>query len=121
MGVTITVKIDTNPLSPNRMNSKHWTVQRRLKKAAADVAWKAWLEVGRPVMNCPVDVHITIRRRRVMDPDNALSSLKAILDVLFKKRIVPDDSAEWVRYLPIKQQTGKAMTPEVEFRIERRL
>jgi hypothetical protein len=85
----------------------HWAARAREAKWARVLAQFAWRNAGAPTMAGPVDVTLVIRRRRRMDPDNVLSSAKPILDGLFNDAITPDDSANWVRYVGVSQETGK--------------
>jgi hypothetical protein len=116
----LTVGIDTAPLSPNRMGGRHWRSNMRLKAKAKETAEWAWHKAGRPRFKELVVVTVTIRRGRVMDYDNAWASLKVVIDALFKKAITKDDSATYVRFRPLKQETGKRFKgkEEVEFKVE---
>jgi hypothetical protein len=65
----------------------------------------------------PVRVDVIIRRGRKLDRDNAVSSLKATIDGLFKGRVTPDDSEAFLDMRMPIQETGKQWhgREEVEF------
>lgn len=100
-------------LSPNRR--LHPMERARLAKDWKARAWMAWLAAGQPRFDVPVCIQITLRRARVVDPDNALASMKSCLDGLCYNRwhaernrlaMLPGDAAKWVQYAPVQQETG---------------
>ena len=117
--IRIVVPDDNAALSPNRANGSHWRTTSRAKKSAKNRALIAWHAAGCPRVQgpFPVRVDITIRRGRVMDTDNALASLKAVIDGLFKGQCTPDDSSAFLALQTPKQETGRAWVgrEEVEF------
>ena len=119
--IRITVPGDNGSLSPNRAGGTHWSKTSKARKSAKNRALIAWQKAGRPVAQgpFPVRVEVTIRRGRVMDRDNALASLKAVIDGLFKGNVTPDDSTAYIALQIPVQETGKQWIgrEEVEFRI----
>jgi hypothetical protein len=103
----IQIPVDVNLANPNRIGSLHWSKQRKIKSKLALVARAYWVKAGKPVSDSPVNVHVTIRRARSLDNDNAIASLKPLIDGLFKKAITPDDSSKWVRLLIPTQEVGE--------------
>ena len=113
-----------NDLSPNKqgISGRAFAKHRRLVGEWQTEVVKCWEACGKPRFDIPVTVKIEVRRRRVMDPDNALAGLKHIIDGLSTRRLgvpglFPDDSAKWVEYAPIVQNTGRiwAIDPHVVF------
>ena len=105
---------DVMRLSPNRR--MHWQERVCLMREWKARAWFAWVAAGSPRFDVPVRIQITLRRSRVVDPDNAISSCKALLDGLCHNKwhvernrlaMLPGDSAEWVEYAPVLQSTGQ--------------
>jgi hypothetical protein len=108
--VTLTVKFDPHRLSANQRI--HWRERAKRAKCAKEAARYAWHCAGSPVIDGPVEVSLLVRRGRVIDPDNALGGMKAAIDSLFNASrngygVTPDDSAEFVRWLPVQFETGK--------------
>lgn len=108
--VVITVKFDVHRLSKNQR--LHWRERHRRVEAAKLAARYAWHCAGCPVIDAPVEVSLTVRRARPIDPTNAISGWYACEDALFKAKangygVTPDDSAEWLSYLPVQFETGK--------------
>lgn len=103
----ITVPLDPAPLSPNRMNGRHWRSATILKAKARDAAQWAWYSAGRQRARVPVIVSVIVRRGRVLDDDNLKASLKCVIDALFKGAVTPDDSLKYFELGALKQETGK--------------
>ena len=112
---------DSNELGPNKR--LHWQAERRIKEQ-----WRSKVSVC--FLLCYGDsglffqrarITFTLRRGRLLDPDNAHSSrcLKVLVDVL-KAWLFPDDKQACVEYGPIRQETGKQwrLQPEVEVLVE---
>jgi hypothetical protein len=87
---------------------KHWTGIHRSNKRAKLAAGEAWILAGMPRCNFPVEVRLINCRTRTMDEFNFGGACKGIIDGLFKDRITPDDSPEWVRFLPVEQRPHKS-------------
>jgi Holliday junction resolvase RusA-like endonuclease len=51
-------------------------------------------------------VVISQMRKRLLDPDNLVASVKPILDALVDWKLIKDDSNEWIE-LDVRQTTGK--------------
>jgi hypothetical protein len=104
--IEIRVAFDVGRCAPNACRRMVWQQRKRVADAAKEAAGVAWLQAGSPMLDEPVSVDITIRRGRRLDPDALLASCKSLLDSLFVMRITPDDSARWVRYGEVRQETG---------------
>lgn len=105
--IVVRVEWDVNRLNPNFISRLHWGAITTRKNGARYAAKVAWLQAGRPRVEVPVDVEVVVRRGRALDDDNAWAALKWVRDVLFKDAITVDDSPRWVRYLPLRYETGK--------------
>lgn len=83
------------PLSLNRILRRHWSVRRREARA-----WRLQVRAacGRPIVRTAVRValEIVVYRRRPQDPDNAVASLKPILDALVREGWLRDDATAWL-------------------------
>lgn len=112
---------DSNELGPNRR--LHWQAKRKLvKKWYDNTGFCINVVMGdRRFYAERVRITFTLRRGRLLDPDNAHSSaaLKAIVDRM-KGWLFPDDKAACCEYGSLKQETGSQYrhTPEVEVLIE---
>lgn len=108
--IRIVVPFDLHRLAPN--TRLHPWVRREAQRNAKQMARFAYIAAGSPTMEGPVVVSLIIRRGRVIDPDAALASCKHLLDGLFCARrnewggITPDDSARYITYGPVLQETG---------------
>lgn len=95
----------------------------RLSQAWRAKSFQAWEEAGGVKFNTPIVVSFRVYRPRKLDPDNALAGLKYLIDGLTTRRmqrpgLIPDDSADWVSYLPIEFSTGKQFSgPTAKVRI----
>lgn len=108
----------------------------RLRKKWEGLAQAAWEADGRPVYRVPVEISFHVRRKRRLDPDNALAALKHVIDGLTTRGmtrgktteksgvegLLPDDGESWVSYLPVEQLTGNLWgeMPHVFIRIRPR-
>jgi hypothetical protein len=105
------------PESPNLLRYKHWRTTHAAKKRWFDrlaVCINASRLPGRP----PCDhegVHVTIRqyRRRCLDPDNLVASVKALLDGLQKWDVIRDDASPYLT-LSVFQHTRPKKSEPVE-------
>jgi hypothetical protein len=69
-----------------------------VKNDLAILAGAAWAQAGRPKASGPIEYQVTLYKPgAALDEDNFVAALKAANDVLFRGRVVPDDSPEWVR------------------------
>lgn len=114
----ITVPFDCARTSLNQR--LHWRERANRNRAAKEAARLAWHTAGCPRAPGKVQVGITVRRGRGLDPDNALSGCKPVIDSLFKQAITPDDSRRWVSFRPVEQEIGKRWreAPEIVFEVE---
>ena len=108
--ITICVKFDVHRLSKNMRI--HWAERASRVNAAKMAARVAWHIVGSPVVDGPVEVQLTVRRGRPIDPDNALGGFSAAADSLFKSKhngygVTPDDSAKYISWLPVQFECGR--------------
>lgn len=103
---------DAGTLAPNRVT--HRMQRYRLAMHARRAAAFVWIQRGRPRAQSRVRVDITIRRTRALDEDNAIASLKPLLDGLFNVALTPDDSPKWVSLGAILQH----IDPQWKYREE---
>ena len=101
---SITVLYDINRLSPN--GRLHWREKAKRVKSAKSRAYFAWIAAGKPTWSVPVTVAIHVQQGRVIDADNALACCKPLIDGIFGGNATPDDSAQWVEFLPVTFETG---------------
>lgn len=102
----LVVHFDVAKTSQNARN--HWREIAKWNRKAKIAAAEAWIVAGRPRSLVPVNVRLTNCRTRTMDEFNFGAACKGIIDGLFKDRITPDDSPEWVHFLAVEQQPDKA-------------
>jgi hypothetical protein len=110
--IRICVPYDLGRLTPNQRihPQEQWRRQKALKMAA----YFAYLQAGFRTLPGKVRVTLIVRRGRVIDPDNLAAASKHLIDALFCSRkkanrglgITPDDSARYVEYAPVQQETG---------------
>lgn len=114
--VEIIIQWDVGQLSPNRRMC--WQERMRLTRDARAAAFRGWCIAGSPRIEQPVVVEITLRRNRLLDPDNALACCKAIIDELFVGKITPYDAARWLRFGEVcQEQIPKRSPPVVVVRV----
>jgi hypothetical protein len=118
--IVLTVYYDPAKLTLNQR--LHWRERHRRNVVAKECAVAAWTQAGCPAAVGPRIVHVTSRRARALDADNLVAALKPIIDALFKGRITPDDSPEWVQLGTVTQETAARYRghEELELRIEER-
>ncbi len=119
--IRITVKFDPGRCSPNLR--LHWADKAARHQAANIAAHCAWHGAGCPTVEGAVTVSLTVRRCRAMDPDNLLAGMKSMLDSLFCRRrhgwgVTEDDSAGFIHYGNICQETGKRWRGREEVEME---
>lgn len=117
--ITIRIGYDVQRVSPNQR--LHWAERARRNRVAAAAAVYAWTLAGCPEIHGKAHVDVTIRRGRVMDQDNAVASLKSVLDALCRRRetgcgVLWDDSSKFLELGAVIQETGRRWKdrPEIE-------
>lgn len=120
--VRLVVAFDVGRLTPNKMRGKHWGAIQILTRRAQMAARCVYLQAGSPTWEGPVTVALTVRRGRRLDPDGALGGSKQIIDSLFRRRdlgygLTWDDSAAWLEFAPVRQETGKQWKGKEEVEI----
>jgi hypothetical protein len=114
-------------LSPNQR--LHWRTRNDRAQIWKHSAWLSWANAGRVQFSGKVRITYTIRRGRVVDPDNALASAKSLLDGLafskwHKERnrdaMIQGDGPQWVEFAPVRQEIGALYRdrPEVLVQVE---
>lgn len=118
--VRLVVPGDSNELGANKR--LHWRAEHRLKQKWLENTYtlalvalrtgKAWPLGGK------VRVSFIVRRPRLLDPDNAMSSraLKAVLDGIVAVGILQGDTSTHIEIGSVTQE--KAKEPEVEIILE---
>ncbi len=88
----------------------HYMVRHKRNQDYKARAWLAWAAAGRPRAQGKVRLDFIVRRGRSVDSDNAISSMKSILDGLTdqpgRPALLPDDSARWVELGTVVFETG---------------
>lgn len=114
----IIIPVDVNEANPNRI--KKLRDRMRIKRLHQDAARWCWVKAGKPMSDGKVKVSVIIRRARKLDPDNAIASLKHVIDGLFKDAVTKDDSDKFIELGLVSQETDAKYknSPEVEFVVE---
>lgn len=116
--VTLTIPAPPPP-GINRQDTMHWAARARLRTRWRELAYGAWLEAGRPVIDRPeVTVTLYYSTRRHRDTDNAAAAIKPIIDGLKGHAWPGDDDAETITLLPIRMAVD-AEHPRVEITLNR--
>jgi hypothetical protein len=99
------------PKTHNDRLRSHWRAQRRETKDWALMVRAACglPQCGQVQGKCKVT--ITLYRKRLQDPDNAVASVKPVVDALVRNGWLVDDSPE---YLDLKVVEMKAKEPRTE-------
>jgi Holliday junction resolvase RusA-like endonuclease len=89
------MEIPDVPPSPNRVLGKHW------KTAAGEKdKWIMWVRAKRPEVHLKPIVKMRLRvilaHSRAYDYDNAVASLKPVIDALKRWQLIFDDSPEFL-------------------------
>jgi hypothetical protein len=89
----------------------HLQERRRREKTAQAAAQLAYFAAGAPQVEGRARVTLLVRRGRTIDPDHLLAAAEPIINALFCRRrqgfgITPDDSARYVEWAPVQQETG---------------
>ena len=109
-------------LSPNLR--LHYYERHRRNQDWRQRAWLAWQAAGRPQVTGKVRLTFTIRRSRRVDPDNALASMKALVDGLVdqpgRPALLRDDNEALVEFGAVRFECGAAWSkrPEVIVAVE---
>lgn len=106
----MTLEIVDIPPSPNVLRRKYRSPYT-YKKLRKSWEWSLLGAVGphhrellrRQAAECKVQVQVTIHHSRLYDQDNAIGSLKPVLDALKNVGYLRDDNAEWLDLLPVVQ------------------
>lgn len=106
------------PPGTNAQRKMHWAKRAQLMQTWRQLAYVAWLDAGRPVVEHPViTATFHYRTNRVRDPDNPYDGLKPIIDGLKRYAWPGDDDAKTIRLNPISIAVDKT-NPRVEIAIE---
>jgi hypothetical protein len=97
--------------SLNKMLRRHWAVDRRLKKRWHKLVWVALFEqpYGARARFNKAKVTITRCSPRMLDADNAVGSVKHVVDALRACNVIADDTPEHIELI-VRQEKGKART-----------
>lgn len=103
--MSITIEVPQLPpadLNPNARLS-HWAERHRAAKAFRKAAWAMAYNANPQhevlFQKARVKVHfVAANYVNIPDPDNAVAMMKPALDGCVDAKIIPDDSAEYVRY-----------------------
>jgi Holliday junction resolvase RusA-like endonuclease len=108
--------INKLPKTHNDRLRSHWRTQRR--------ETKDWVLMVRAACGLPqfgkvqgrCKVTITLYRKRLQDPDNAVASVKPVLDALVRNGWLVDDSAEYLE-LHVKEEKSKEQRTVIEWSV----
>lgn len=96
------------PHSPNRLNSMHWGERDRWKKAWQEEVWARWqeakpkyTEILKLLPYKRATLEVSLFSVRPQDEDNAMASLKPIIDGLRYAGLIVDDDPARLRVKPI--------------------
>lgn len=99
--------IQKNTLSWNSLIRKnHWTctkIVNEWKEATAYALLEAKIE---PVRSFPISLAFDIKWKKKIRRDVDSVFLKAIVDTLVSRKIIPDDSVKYVYYVTVKGEIG---------------
>jgi len=105
------------PYSPNYLNKKHWAVRARWKDAWEQEIWGRWMESRGEWKDYsfPLPFKIILTAHffciREQDYDNAIASLKGIIDGIVKAGIIKDDTYNHivpkVKFVPVKTKAAE--------------
>lgn len=105
------------PYSPNYLNRKHWAVKAAWKKAWEEEIWALWLtekskwkEYKFP-LNFKVNLNILVFCISPQDQDNAIASMKGVIDGLIKCGIIKNDTyndiVTEVQFIKVKHRVNE--------------
>ncbi len=112
----ISLTIPEVPRGPNGhagLLRMHWRVRNQYRDR-----WYWLIRAALPVMvlepqteRCKVRIH-QVRKRR-LDPDNLVASVKYVLDSLIRWGVIKDDSPGWIE-LTVTQEAGRPCRTLIE-------
>lgn len=121
--LTLSVAYDLGRLTPNQR--LHPQERQRRERTAATAARLAYFQAGAPELAGKARVTLLVRRGRSIDPDHLLAAAEKLINALFCRRrrgygITEDDSARFVEWAPVQQETGALWKgrEEVVLRVE---
>ena len=99
------------------MNTKHWAVRARWKKAWDKEVWGRWQEEKQKWMEYvfPLDFKVKLDVYvfciQAQDEDNMFGALKGVIDGLVNAKIIKDDTyndiTSKIHYVPVKKRTAE--------------
>lgn len=101
--------------SPNTYNGRHWSAYRRHRKD-----WGWWVRAAVLQARCGAllwprsRIQVTRTSQRRLDPDNAVSSLKVLIDGLRDAEVIVNDTADHVEIAPVRQVIGRPSRTLIE-------
>lgn len=111
---SITITLPLKLMTRNEYDKKHWGKINRYKE---ELGTMLIYYLGRKKGAwCPaldhrwVEIHVTARR--LQDPDNAVGSLKPLLDAMTHVGLIRDDSSKYIT-LTTSQEQGPAYRVEI--------
>lgn len=109
------------PMTLNRLLRSHWTVRRMERHAWYLLVYNSirhgpWnrllLQRGAAPPKKRMEIKIVVTRTRPQDPDNAMGSVKPVLDALNRLGWIVDDSPRWLD-LQFSEVRGKKEQTEI--------
>lgn len=115
------------PFSPNKLNTLHWAVRKRWTDAWQEMVWMEAKSLQQRTARerfvfpfNPAEVAVTLFTRRPQDDDNAMASLKPIVDGLRYAGIIKDDAPNYCTTLPPKSVVAAAKEERTEIVVRKR-
>lgn len=101
----------------NVMLRRHWGARHVINRAWAKTCLVIMWRRRKPVTN-RVRLGVTLYRKRRLDPDAKVASVKPILDAMVELGWLKDDSERWLE-LNVIQELARKTPPRVEIEWER--
>ena len=100
--------VPVGPNGPKGTIRSHWATNLKRKKQWRDIIRLALCDVWNYLKPCENRVSVTVIqfRKKILDPDNAYTSLKFVLDSMKYWKLIKDDSDDWIS-LKIVQAKSK--------------
>ena len=102
------------PMTANKVG-RHWRYRYSEKKSWSEWIFATagngpWLYESTELEPEPVKLAVTVWRTRLQDPDNAMASLKPLLDALKHRGWLADDSSEYLELTLSEKKCGREET-----------
>lgn len=113
--------IGTLPPSLNQLERMHWAVKKRLRtRFAKEILYELWDDGPYPEPSVPGKLCMSTTiywKTRRLDEDNAMGSLKIIIDAMRDIGLIYRDSPKWLKIEKPIQMIDR-VNPRVEIELE---